>query len=43
MASPETYRLNGTLLVRAGIKTYNEVGMITGLDMPSHHRLKGGD
>ncbi|MBY3433670.1 hypothetical protein HFN89_05855 [Rhizobium laguerreae] len=43
MASPEAHRLRGTSLIKAGIKTYNEVGMISGLDidMPSHHRLRG--
>ncbi len=42
MASPETYRLHGKKLMRAGIKTYNEVGMINGFDLglPSHSRLR---
>jgi hypothetical protein len=43
MASTETYRFDRGKLFKAGVKTYNEVGMITGLDvdMPSHHRLLG--
>jgi hypothetical protein len=43
MASAETYRIDRGKLIKAGVKTYNEVGMITGLDvdMLSHHRLLG--
>jgi hypothetical protein len=42
MASPETYRMVGKKLVKAGVKTYSEVGMINGLDLglASHGRLR---
>lgn len=42
MFSPDTYRCVGKRLVRAGTKTYNEVGMITGLDLdtPMNRRLR---